>query len=150
MIQKEDALRLTGFWNDLTVLRQTQRVTKGTLQTLKNLAYAVPNSAPICSGHWESNERFPVLCLSPLTLECRFRFISLFCLMWKGTQELYRSTEGHMRHSMRWNAATRRWFGLNRGRTSDHTTVEGAKEEFNQSECEVPSAEVRKSSIEHE
>jgi len=37
---------------------------KGTLQTLKNLSYAGTTSTPICSGHWESNERFPVA-LSP-------------------------------------------------------------------------------------
>jgi hypothetical protein len=55
-----------------------------------------------------------------------------------------------MRHSMRWNPETREWFCVKCGRTSDHTTVEGAKEEFNQSDCEVLSAEVLKGSIEYQ
>jgi len=43
---------------------------------------------------------------------------------------------------LRWNPATREWFCIKCGRTSDHTTKEDAERELSNFECMLPSREV--------
>ena len=63
---------------------------------------------------------------------------------WRGTGKLG-SAEADLKHSdLRWNPATREWFCVECGRTSDHLTLEDARWELNQRDCRVPSVRTLK------